>query len=177
MPLRQLVLLVLGHISGGEHGLYLPYGNYPDGTYPVGWTLNYYRDLTSKRILVWGADVPRAVAFGREAVRRCAHMLLVVNNESNLEHTIEETTEFRPVVGVCPPNVEPIVIGTTGAVADEAFHLGLTFYYKDLGGPPDMTLNFGQEDIADPVQMPSPWNQYHLHKLPPAIYHTWPERT
>ncbi|CAE7543070.1 unnamed protein product, partial [Symbiodinium sp. KB8] len=67
------------------------------GDVPIGWSTDYVRSLTQKRVLLWGADQAAAIVDAQAAYKRCARLLLVCSSHDAMEDVIAQVTSEEPI--------------------------------------------------------------------------------
>lgn len=141
--------------------------------WPFGWTLKYWRDLTMKRVVLWGGDVGDGKFIARVLHLRCALLLIVGEDSTVAKAVAEELYQETPTAGTCPPGVDPVVHWDAGSINNGTFVLHLTRRYQELlGGMPNIAWNFinrSAQDVLSLKPTTGPWEQDN-HAGTPAVY-------
>ncbi|CAE8582955.1 unnamed protein product, partial [Polarella glacialis] len=110
---------------------------------PIGWSLEYFRSIVEKRILVFGGDTALGLYAARVAYAQCAMVLLVGKNTTALATSLDVVSNEVVPSGTCSPGVSAKVSSVMGDPNDNDFVLLLTDRYDSaLGGPPEIVWNF-----------------------------------
>eukprot|EP00930_Biecheleria_cincta_P005081 TRINITY_DN106001_c0_g1_i1.p2 TRINITY_DN106001_c0_g1~~TRINITY_DN106001_c0_g1_i1.p2 ORF type:complete len:185 (-),score=25.56 TRINITY_DN106001_c0_g1_i1:148-702(-) len=141
--------------------------------WPFGWTLKYWRDLTMKRVLLWGGDVGEGKKMARILHLRCALLLIIGEDAATARAAAEELYAEKPLAGVCPPGVDPVVHWDSGSINNGTYVLHLTRRYQQtLGGMPNIAWNYlnrSQQDVLSLSPSTGPWLQEN-HAGTPAVH-------